>query len=157
LLRDDSRASRISIKAQTLGFATQTHAIHERRSAVDLGVPDWPSGADFLRLRLTVRYPFWWKLRKPEIMQVEITRADGSSELRWFVLQPDVSSEVWFYPWSPPELVHYLDADESRWRTTPRPTIARLRILAMPLDWVSVTPEAIVVEAADAVRLTMSQ
>ena len=49
-------------------------------------------GADFLRLRLTVRYGFWWKLRKPERMQLEITRADGSSELRWFVAQPNVSN-----------------------------------------------------------------
>jgi hypothetical protein len=157
LLRDDSRAPRISLQAQTLGLAVQTYPIHERTSAVDLGVPDWPPGADFLRLRLTVRHGFWWKLRKPERMQVEISRADGSSELRWFVIEPNASMDVWFYPWSPPDLVHYLDPDESQWRSTPRPSITRLRILATPLDWVSVAPDAIVVEAADAVRLAMSQ
>ncbi len=156
LLRDDSRASRISMQPQTLGLAAQTYPIRERSSVVDLGVPDWPPGADFLRLRLTVRYGFWWKLRKPERMQLEITRADGSSELRWFILQPNVSTDLWFYPWSPPDLVHYLDGDESHWRTTPRPSITRLRIQATPLDWVSVTPDAIVVEAADAVRLAMN-
>ena len=145
------------MQPQTLGLAAQTYPIHERSSVVDLGVPDWPAGADFLRLRLTVRYGFWWKLRKPERMQLEITRADGSSELRWFIAQPNVSTDVWFYPWSPPDLVHYLDADESRWRTTPRPSITRLRIQATPLDWVSVAPDAIVVEAADAVRLGMNQ
>src|SRR5271166_296389 len=157
LLRDDSRASRISMQPQTLGLAAQTYPIHERSSAVDLGVPDWPPGADFLRLRLTVRYDFWWKLRKPERMQLEITRSDGSSELRWFILQPNVPTDVWFYPWGPPDLVHYLDADESHWRTTPRPSITRLRILATPLDWVSVTPDAIVIDAAEAVRLEMNQ
>ncbi len=156
LQRDDSRAARISMQAQTLGLAAQTYPIHERSSAVDLGVPDWPAGSDFLRLRLTVRYGVWWKLRKPERMQVEITRADGSSELRWFVIQPNVSSEIWFYPWSPPDLVHYLDPDKSNWRTTPRPSITRLRVVATPLDWVSVTPSAIVLEAADAVRIEMN-
>jgi len=157
LQRDNSRGSRISMQAQTLGLAAQTYPIKERSSMVDLGVPDWPVGSDFLHLRLTVRYPFWWKLRKPERMQVEISRADGSSDLRWFILQPNVSNDVWFYPWSPPDLEHYFDSDESRWRTTPRSALTRVRIVATPLDWVSVTPDAIVVEAADAVRLAMSQ
>ena len=157
LLRDDSRASQISMQLQTLGLAAQTYPIHQRSSDMDLGVPDWPPGTDFLRLRLTVRYSFWWKLRKPERLQLEITRADGSSELRWFVAQPNVSTDVWFYPWGPPNLAHYLDADESRWRTTPRPSITRLRIQATPLDWVSVAPDAIVVEAAEAVRLGMNK
>ena len=144
------------MQPQTLGLAAQTFPIHERSSVVDLGVPDWPAGADFLRLRLTVRYSFWWKLRKPERMQLEITRADGSSELRWFILQPNVPTDVWFYPWSPPDLVHYLDGGESHWRNTPRPSITGLRIQATPLDWVSVTPDAIALEAADAVRLEMN-
>ena len=156
LLRDDSRAARISMQPRSLSLVTQNFPIRERSSAIDLGVPDWPAGSDFLRLRLTARYGIWWKLRKPERMQMEITRADGSSELRWFVIQPNVSSEIWFYPWSPPDLVRYLDADESRWRTAPRPAITRLRILATPLDWVSVAPDAIVLEAADAVRIDMS-
>ena len=155
LLRDDSRAARISMQAQTLGLAAQTFPIRQRSSIIDLGVPDWPPGADFLRLRLTVRYGFWWKLRKPENMQVEITRADGSTELRWFVVQPNVSSEIWLYPWHPADLANYLDADESHWRTTPRPAITRLRIVATPLDWVSVTPDAIVLEAAESVRIEM--
>jgi hypothetical protein len=158
LQRDDSRAARISMQALPLVVAAQSYPIRERSSVVDLGDPAWPiDGVDFLRLCLTVRYGFWWKLRKLERMQLEITRADGTSELRWFILQPNVSTELWFYPWSPPELVHYMDADESHWRTTPRPAITRLRILATPLDWVSVTPDSIVVEAADAVRLEMKQ
>ncbi len=155
VIRDDSRAARISTLAQRLGPAAQTFLIRERNSVVDLGTPDWPVGADFLRLRLTVRYGFWWRLRKPETMQLEITRADGSRELRWFIAQPNVSSEIWLYPWSPADLTHYFDADESHWRTTPRPAITRLRIVATPLDWVSVTPDAIVLEAAESVRMSM--
>ncbi len=155
LRRDDSRAARISMQPQTLGVAAQTFPLRERSSIVDLGAPAWPTGADFLRLRLTVRYGFWWKVRKPENMQVEITRADGSSELRWFIVQPNVSSEIWLYPWSQDDLANYLDADESHWRTTPHPAITRLRLIATPLDWVSVAPDAIVLEAADAVRISM--
>jgi len=156
LLRDDSRATRISMQSRSLGLTAQIFPIRERSAALDLGVPDWPVGSDFLRLRLKVRYGVWWKLRKPERMQLEITRADGSSELRWFVIQPNVSSEIWFYPWSQPDLVRYLDPDESHWRTAPRSAITRLRVLATPLDWVSVAPDAIVLEAADAVRLEMN-
>ena len=156
LRRDDSRVSRISMQAQPLGLSMQTYPITERSSATDLGVPNWPSNADFLRLRLTVRYSAFWKLRKPERMQVEITRGDGSQTLQWFVLPPNVVTEIWFYPWSPPDLVHYFDADESHWRPNPRSAITRLRLIATPLDWVSQTPDAITLEAADAVWLTMS-
>jgi hypothetical protein len=155
LLRDDSRATRISLQPQAIGWAAQTFPIRERSSVVDLGAPDWPRGADFLRLRLTVRYGFWWRLRKPDRMQLEITRIDGSSELRSFIAQPNVSTDIWVYPWSAPELANYLDADESNWRTTPRPAITHLRIVVTPLDWVSVTPTAIVLEAAEALRIDM--
>jgi hypothetical protein len=155
LLHDDSRASRISFQAQTLALATRTYSLRERSSIVDIGVPDWPPGADFLRLRLKVRYGFWWKLRKPERLQLEISRADGSSELRWFIIQPNMAMDVWLYPWGAPDLVRYLEADEVQWRSRPRPSITGLRILATPMDWVSVAPESITVEAADAVTLSM--
>ncbi len=82
---------------------------------------------------------------------MEFTRADGSQTLQWFVLPPNVSTEIWFYPWSAPDLVHYFDADESHWRPNPRSAITRLRLIATPLDWVSQTPDAITLEAADAV------
>ena len=155
LQRDDSRASRIAMQSQPLGLTAQTYPIVNRSSTIDLGSPKWPSNADFLRLRLTVHYGPLWKLRKPERMQVEITRADGSQNLQWFVLAPNVSTEVWFYPWSAPDLVHYFDAEEGRWRSSPRSAITRLRLIATPLDWVSQTPDAITLEAADAVTLTM--
>jgi hypothetical protein len=155
LLRDDSRTTRLSMQPQTLSLTAQTFPIRERRSVLDLGAPNWPADADFLRLRLTVHYPIWWKLRKPENMQLEITRADGSKELRSFLAQPNLSSEIWLYPWSQADLANYLDMDERHWRTTPHPTITRLRIVATPMDWVSVAPDAIVLEAAESVRISM--
>ena len=143
------------MQTQALGLTSQTFPIRERSSVVDLGTPNWPVGADFLRLRLTVRYGFWWRLLKRETMQLDITRADGSRELRWFIVQPNVSSEIWLYPWSPADLTRYFDANESHWRTTPRPAITRVRIVATPMDWISVTPDAIVLEAAESVRVNM--
>jgi hypothetical protein len=139
LRRDDSRASRISMQSQPLGLAARTYPIDQRNSTTDLGAPGWPSHADFLRLRLTVRYGPLWKLRKPERTQVEIARSDGSRNVQWSVLPPNTSTEVWFYPWSASDLVHYFDAEESRWRPGPRPAIARLRLVATPMDWVSQT------------------
>jgi len=154
--RDDSRVARITMQPHALGVPPLVHPIQERSSAVDLGSPDWPSGVDFLRLRLTVTYGVLWKLRKPERMQLEITRADGSRDLLWFVVRPNVSNEVWFYPWTQPDLVHYFDADENHWRASARPAITRLRLLATPLDWVSQQPSTIAVESVDVVRLTVS-
>jgi hypothetical protein len=156
LQRDDSRAPRISMQPMPLGLAAQAHPILERRANVDLGLPYWPTGADFLRLRMTVHYSPLWKLRKPERLQLEITRADGSHDLKKFVVEPNVTSEVWFYPWNEPDLASYFDADETRWHTTPRSAITQLRILVTPLDWVSQQPDSIVVEAADAMKVSIA-
>jgi hypothetical protein len=155
LLRDDSRASRISMHAHTLGLAAQTFPVRERSTVLDLGAPAWPANADFLCLRLTVRYGFWWRLRKPESLQLEITRADGITDLRSFIAQPNVPNEIWLYPWSQSNLPNYFAADENHWRTDPRPAITRLRIFATPMDWVSMAPDTIVLEAVDSVQINM--
>jgi hypothetical protein len=158
LLKDDARAAEISLQAQPLNVAAQTYPIRTPISTVELGMPAWPvDGADFLRLRLTARYGVLWKLRKPERLQLEITRMDGSQELKTFLVQPNVSSEVWFYPWSEPDLANYFDQDETRWRTTPRPAVTNLRIWASPLEWISQQPDSIVIDGADAVKVSMSR
>ena len=156
LVRDDTRASRIALQSQPLGLPQKTYAITERESATDIGSPAWPSGYDFLRLKLTVHYPIWWKLRKPERLQVEITRADGSRDVQWVVLPPDTSTEIWFYPWEAPDLAAYFNADPSQWHMNSRSPVTGLRLLATPLDWVSQQPESITIESADAVKLMMS-
>jgi hypothetical protein len=156
LVRDDSRASRIAFQARPLGLPSQTYPITERSSVSNLGAPNWPSGVDFIRLRMTMHYPIWWKLRKPERLQLEVTRADGSRELQWFVVRPNVTSEVWFYPWDGPDLAAYFKVDDGQWRTSPRSPVTQLRILATPLDWVSQQPESINIESAEAVRLVLT-
>ncbi len=93
LLRDDSRRSRITTQEYGLSLPARTHAIEQRDVAIELGAPGWPAGgADFLRLRMNLRYSPLWKLRKPERLQLEITRADGSRSLRTFVIEPGVET-----------------------------------------------------------------
>jgi hypothetical protein len=156
LARDESRATRISMQVQSLGLAAKTYPITTRSSTTDLGSPNWPSGFNFVRLRLTVHYPVWWKLRKPERLQLEISRADGTRDFQWMMVQPNVATDVWFYPWDAPDLANYFSGDESRWRLNSRSAIIGLRLWATPLDWVSQQPEAITIDAADAVRISLS-
>ena len=153
LVRDDARASRITLQSKPLGLPVQSYAISQRNSATPIGAPNWPADFDFIRLRMRVRYSAWWKLRKPERLQLEITRADGSRDVQWLILQPNVSTDVWFYPWDPSDLVNYFSGDKSEWRPSSRLPVTGLRLLATPLDWVSQQPEAISIEGADAVRL----
>ncbi len=156
LQRDDSRKASITMEAEPLGLEAKSYPITERKTAIELGAPAWPmSPVDFLRLRLKVNYSALWKLRKPERMQLEISRADGSRELKSFVLAPNVSTDVWFYPWSEGELGNYFAADEARWRPSHRSAITELRLLLTPLDWVSQTPQTVTLESADAVRFSM--
>ncbi len=156
LERDDSRITRISMQVQPLGVAARTYSINTRSSTTDLGSPTWPNGFDFLRLRLTVHYPVWWKLRKPERLQLEISRADGTRDFQWTLVQPNVATDVWFYPWDATDLASYFNADESQWRLNSRSAIIGLRLVATPLDWVSQQPDAITINAVDAVRLTLA-
>ena len=153
LQRDDSRAGRIAMQEQPLGLVAASYPIRERRTDLNLGLLAWPRGADFLRIRMTVHYPPWWKLRKPDRMELEIIRADGSREVQRFLLPPNVSSELWFYPWNRSGLPHYYDSDQTRWRPGNRPAIVGLRLLITPLDWASQQPGSVTVEAADAISL----
>ncbi len=158
LLRDESRQARITMQEQSIGLATRTYRVDSANSTIDLGAPTWPrGGADFLRLRLKVRYSPLWKLRKPERLQLEITCADGSRSVRTFVAEPNVATGLWFYPWNEADLLHYFDADESRWRSPNTPAVTHLRLLISPLDWFSQKPESITIDSADAVRFTMSR
>ena len=146
------------MQARPLLMAGKSFAIHDRSSVLDLGDPAWPvESGDFLRLRVNVHYGPMLKLRKPERLQLEITRADGSQDVRAFVVEPNVLSDVWIYPWNEPDLAHYFGADEMQWRTSPRPAITQLRLLVTPVDWVSQQPDSIVIESADAVTVSMAQ
>jgi hypothetical protein len=157
LQRDDSRAARITSQSRPLNAGLQTYPVRKRSSTLDLGAIVWPfDGADFVRLRIKVHYSLWWKLRKPARLVLEIEHADRSYERKPFIVEPNVYSEVWFYPWDDAELAPFFDAEETHWRTGSRPAVTRLRLLVMPLDWVSVQPDVIEVESADSVKFGMA-
>jgi hypothetical protein len=157
LERDDLRADTMAMQTHPLNAAAH-YPIPTRDAVLDLGGITWPvDNADFLRLRLKVHYPLWWKLRKPARLVLKIERADSSDDLKPFIVEPNVSSDVWFYPWNQADLAHYFDAEEGRWRTSPRPAITHLRLLVTPLDWVSVQPDMIEVQAADAITFRMAR
>jgi hypothetical protein len=158
LQRDDSRAARITSYSRPLNAVLQSYPVRKRSSVLDLGEIVWPGdGADFVRLRISVHYSLWWKVRKPARLVLEIEHADGSYDQKPFIVEPNVSSEVWFYPWDDAELAPFFDAEEAHWRTGSRPAVAHLRLLVMPLDWVSVQPDAIEVQSADAVKFSMAR
>jgi hypothetical protein len=158
LQRDDSRAAKISSQLRPLHASLESYPVRKRSSVLDLGDIAWPAdGADFVRLRIKAHYSLWWKLRKPSRLVLELEHADGSYERKPFIVDPNVSSEVWFYPWNDAELSAYFNADESGWRPGSRPAVTRLRLLVMPLDWVSVQPDSIDVQSAEAVRMSVSR
>jgi hypothetical protein len=158
LLRDDSRAANITAQEFPLALAARTYPIEQPSETINLGAPDWPvAGADFLRLRMKVQYSPLWKLRKPERLQLEITRADGSRSLRSFVIEPGVESDIWFYPWDESDLTRYFAADESSWRPSSRPAITNLRLVISPLDWFSQKAASVTISAAAAVRFGLGK
>ncbi len=158
LRSDESRASRISLLESPLTIAAHEYPISSSPATISLGAPSWPpAGADFLRLRMRLNYSPLWKLRKPQQLQLEITLADGTRSLRTFVIEPNVTSDIWFYPWNEADLARYFDADESRWRASGRPAVTDLRLLITPMDWFSQKPESVEIESADAVGLSMAR
>lgn len=158
LRRDDSRAPRVTSDSRPLNATLQNYPVRKRSSVLDLGQIAWPSdGADFVRLRMKVDYSLWWKLRKPARLVLEIEHADGSHDRKPFLVEPNVSSEVWFYPWDDSELAAYFDSEEAHWRTGSRPAVTRLRLLVMPFDWVSVQPDAVELQSVDAVKFSLSR
>ncbi len=157
LQRDDSRASRIALQAQSLGLPARSYPIDERSSVTALGCSELAAEASTSSacgLRFTIhsggscasRSACSWRSRAPT------ARATSSGSWRSQMLRPKCGS---------------IPGQDPIWRATSRRTkasgacrrvraITDLRILATPLDWVSQQPESIDLESADAVRLTMS-
>jgi hypothetical protein len=152
LRRDDARAGRISMDAKPLGIALKTYDVPSNDTILDLGAPTWSHDTDFLRLRVTLQAPFWWRLRKPERLQLLLRYADGSSSLQWFVVPPNVATDVWFFARKHSE-ANYFDADPAHWRRGPDSAVVSLKMLITPLDWASQQPSAVTIESADAVSV----
>jgi hypothetical protein len=156
LMRDDSREGRLSFSEQPVGNPAGPLRITRRSSVLDFGQIRWPSeGADFLKLRVRLNYPFWWRVRKPSKLTLRIFLADGSGRSLEFVVEPNRTSDVWIYPWDDRQLGSYFQANESEWRPYSQPPVVGMQLFITPFDWISVVPESIGVEEVDAVRVSL--
>jgi hypothetical protein len=146
------------MRVQPLQLPLRSYPVHSHSlQVVDLGRAAQSAGdGDFLRLRLKVRYSPWWKLRKPALLMLEVEHADGIYDSKAFLVEPNVSSEVWFYPGDEAELARYFNGDAKQWRPDVRSPVEGLRVLVMPFDWVSIQPQSVELEAADVISFDMS-
>jgi hypothetical protein len=156
LVRDDSRDLGLSITEQKIAEPVGKIRIAKRKTSVDLGAIHWPAaGADFLKLRLQVNYPPWWRLRKPSCLTLQMSFANGSEKSMQFVVEPNHATDVWVYPWNDQEMGHYFSANEADWPREGRSALTRLDLLITPFDWISVAPGSVNVEGVAAVRLDL--
>jgi hypothetical protein len=165
LTRDDSRDTRLTPaderdirlapSEETVPTGTLSVLVNKRSASIDLGPVTLPSDADFLKLRLRVDYPFWWRFRKPSCLTLQMSFADGSQKSIQFVLEPNRTSDVWVYPWNEEDMGRYFSSDKSAWRQSQRPLLTHLRLLVTPFDWLSVTPTRVAIDCVKAVRLLL--
>lgn len=157
LKADPSRAQKVQQVVSPLQSSSRLYPVVHRKSTLDLGNLEWPAaGSDLLRVRFNIHYPFWWRVRKPSHTELVITRADGSRKVIPFVVPPNHSTDVWFYPWDN-QMVGLLSPNEEDWHAGSRPPVTHLQLQISPLDWVSVIPASVTVERVDAVELKLNR
>ena len=155
IVRDDSRAAHICQKASALPRLRGSSRVRHDAETIDIGAVDWPEGADFLKLKMTVGYPVTWKLRKASQLSMFLQLADGSAKQVNLVIPPNVPTEVWLYPWEETDLSAFLSS-ELDWHTGKRPPVTRVQLYIKRHDWYSQLPTSVTVHEADAVRLGMN-
>ena len=157
LITDDTRAPRLVVAEETIAKPLGRVALSERNMTLPLGPVRWPnSGADFLKLRLRLEYPWWWQLRKPSKLTLRIAFDDGTQKSIQFVVPPNHTTDVWFYPWDDRTTIGYFSANPALWRLGPRPTVTALTLMIDPFDWISVTPRNLSIASVEAIRLGMN-
>ncbi len=156
LFADDTRAAHLTLTEEPIARPLGQVRITRRSTSLELGPVHWPdAGVDFIKLRLRVRYPPWWLLRKPSKLALNVSFDDGSEQATEFLVPPNRTTDVWFYPWDGRELANYFSPDSTQWRLPRRPVPTRLTLRVNPFDWVSVIPSSVEIQAAEAVRLDM--
>lgn len=154
LRHDESRQARWRRGERELAAPRAIYRV-KRGVPIDLGpLEPWPKNADFLKLKLTVSYAVWWKILKPARLTVDVQLADGSHKATPVVVQPNQASEIWIYPWLETQLMRYFSDNPEDWRDPALAMpVSRLALRVTPIDWLSVMPSSIRVEAVEAVGL----
>ncbi len=157
LVRDEGRAQTIRQQSTELSAMEHDFVIKRTREQfLDLGLKQWPQDADFLKLTLRLRYPLWWKLRKPSQITLIFDLADGSARQVNVVIEPNKRYELWAFPWDEKELGRYLSSREANWRPNQRPAVWGIKLYINKTDWVSQLPTSLSIERAEAVHLSQA-
>jgi hypothetical protein len=150
--RDQIRLKRWRTEITSIGQPSE--AAIRLKQAIPIALDYWPADYDFLKLRMRVDYPIWWRLTKPAAPSITIRHADGSEKTIRIALPPNTTSELWIYPWDESHLLNYFDSDETAWRIgRPRASVSAVFLQFQRLDWLSATPARVGVYAVEAVRL----
>ncbi len=156
LTRDDTRNSRVTLSARGVTASTETIPIHKRSTTLEILRGKVPAaGTDFLKLKLRVNYPPWWRLRKPSKLTLQMSFADGSQKTIEFVMAPNRTNEIWVYPWDDKKMGQYFADDPTQWRLDTRTDLAEVKLLVTPFDWLSVVPSSVTIEGVEAVEIVM--
>ncbi len=102
----------------------------------------WPSSADFLRVRLRVSYPVSWHFLKPRPVIVRLHYSDGSDKAVLTVLPPDRETSLWIFPRQERQLAYYFLPNPGAWRWEKwAKAPVSLAIGFKRFDWASVRPK----------------
>jgi hypothetical protein len=153
LVRDESRAGRVRQQPYMLSGIGGDFVVTENPQTIDLGKISWPNDADFLRLTMTMHYPMYWKLLKPAQVTIIVRLADGSEKQTKAVLRPNISNEVWVYPWGDEGLGGFFYPAPAGPRVVLPPAVVGIKIRIARFDWISVMPTRVIVSRAEAVSL----
>jgi hypothetical protein len=156
LRRDDSRAAHWRSKATDFIGTRQLDNVQEGLP-IGLGpLPPWPDHGQFLKLDVTIHYPFWWHVLKPCSLTVDVQFADGTHKLAVALAEPNKETEVWVYPGDELQLRSYFSDNPGDWRAAATPTpVSRIALWLDPIDWLSVAPTSITIHDVQVVRLAL--
>jgi hypothetical protein len=144
LRRDDSRAVKWRAKTTELIGRRQIDGLAEGLPIALGQLPSWPDHGAFLKLDLTVRYPFWWHFLKPSRLTVELELADGTRKSTVAIAEPNKETAVWVYPGDENQLRNFFSNNPADWRAAAPPiAVSRISLWLDPLDWLSARPTGI--------------
>jgi hypothetical protein len=154
LARDEHRRERWFQQSTTIGSSLNSDIRLKHPLIVPLA--SWPAESDFLKLRLKLDYPVWWRLLKPSLLILQIRHGDGSEKVMRAIVPPNTAYDLWLYPWDDAQLGNYFAHEEDRWRKgRPRSQPTTVSVTFERIDWLSVVPSKINIQSVEAVGLRL--
>ena len=157
LQRDPTRSSRWKMETTELPTEPSARSVNGQRVS-NFVVSDqfvWPADADFIGIKVLVRYPLLWRLRKPCRILVDLDLANGTTASTIAVVPPNHETEIWISPWGGDHLKKYFSPDMLNWHTHDLSPPVRVRMEMAPMDWISEKPLTVNIQKLEAVRLSL--